>query len=364
MTNNNNFNQAFDAELNKRLGIGATEIVNRLSSAELASAEPLLIVAERLQNAPLPTLSASVKVRIENQLQDYLVNQPVKPTRIQRLPRWQLLVAGLALIFGMSAVLVVLNSEPDKSMQVTQIAQATDADTSASTVIPSSIPTELPYATVSLPTTTAPTTENTEGPNFTPTVINDDYPLNTPTSTRDIEIASSENTVLCGNDISYWQDNPALWSLATLTIGNQTYAQTELLAILEAGSQDDASLLLARAVIIAYLNGSSDDELAEANHLLQDYTGKLPFAIDVTDSAGRAMINTANNLQPITSDCVTVTPIDPIGTDPDNCKNPPPDHANAQGWRERCEEGADNGNSGNGNSGNGNNGNGNSGNGK
>ena len=351
MINNTNFDQQLNAELNRRLGINASTVDSMLTPEELASVMPLLNLAEQLQSAPTPTLSSAAQARIEAQLHNHLIAPSAKPTRVQRLPRWQLLAASLVVIMGLGLMLSLFNGADD-SIHTTQIAHATkDGDLSSG-------------SETSAHNTPAPDIGfNGPTPDGLLIPVDDDLPAQTPTVTRDIEMASANDVVFCENSTAYWQSNPAAWTITELTIGGQTYTESELLAILETASDEDASLYLAQAFIIAHLNGSSASALADAADLLDGYTGKLPFAVDTADPIGRAMLNTAENLQPTIRDCVTVTPIDvnnaapdTIGNgdgngnpDPDNCKNPPPEHANAQGWRERCENGGSNGSSNNGN---------------
>jgi cysteine-rich repeat protein len=83
---------------------------------------------------------------------------------------------------------------------------------------------------------------------------------------------------VCPLTQGFWKNHPEDWPVETLTLGDETFTQDELLAILNAPpAGGDASLILAHQLIAALLNIASgtdddpvDDEIAEAQLLLED----------------------------------------------------------------------------------------------
>ncbi len=331
MNHNSSFDERFNAELNKRLGIQSNVSAGGLAPDELASAESLLNLAENLHQAPAPTLSAASKARIEAALHAQVLAHPPQSVRVRRFARWQFFAATLVLLLGIGSAFALWDSiREDEVAQVTTIQEGTPAEK------------ESPLPTESISSTPG------DGDEFTASTPN-------PADNSDV---TPNIVVVCENDLSYWQNNLENWDIDSLTIGNREYVQADLVTILATPAESDASLALAKAIIVAYLNDRSEQALAEANVLLEGYSGKLPFEIDATTTIGRAMLETASNLDAITTNCQTPTPTtdsdNSTGPDnqndasPDTCKNPPPDHANAQGWRDRCENGTKS-NNGNGN---------------
>jgi len=89
-----------------------------------------------------------------------------------------------------------------------------------------------------------------------------------------------------------------------MTLGTQSYSESELLAILSASTSADASLVLARQLITATFNtaNGSDprpvcDALSEAHRLLSGFDGKLPYKVARSSGLGRAMIDIADLLE-------------------------------------------------------------------
>jgi len=91
--------------------------------------------------------------------------------------------------------------------------------------------------------------------------------------------------------------------VSLLTLGSQTYSKTELLNILKSSTTSDASMILARQLIAAKLdiaNGSDgtpvSSTIANADSLLSQFAGKLPYKVKTTSSIGKAMVNNATTL--------------------------------------------------------------------
>jgi hypothetical protein len=107
----------------------------------------------------------------------------------------------------------------------------------------------------------------------------------------------------CPQNDAYWRQNPANWPVASMTLGNQVYSRSQLIPLLRATVPADASMVLARQLIAVSLNTAygSDPrpicgQLADANAALAAFTGKLPFHVNVTTPAGRAMMEVATRL--------------------------------------------------------------------
>ena len=84
------------------------------------------------------------------------------------------------------------------------------------------------------------------------------------------------------------------------------------MAILNTSSTSDASLVLARQLIAAKLNiGNFSDPkpvsstIADADHLLAGFLGKLPYSVKSSSSAGQAMLIDGNTLESYNSGGLT-----------------------------------------------------------
>ena len=106
---------------------------------------------------------------------------------------------------------------------------------------------------------------------------------------------------VCPHDAGYWKNHPTAWPVTSLTLGSQTYTQTELLAILGTspgtGGKADASLQLADLLISAKLNianGVNGTPIAAtittADGLLAGFSGKLPYNVSTSSTVGRSML--------------------------------------------------------------------------
>lgn len=115
-------------------------------------------------------------------------------------------------------------------------------------------------------------------------------------------------TEVCPEPVAYWIVNSAAWPVNSLTLGTQTYSQSELLKLLSRspgkGKGADASMVLAHQLIAAKLNlasgadGSSiQDAIADADDLLSSYPRKLPYRVKTTAADGQLMVTTADALE-------------------------------------------------------------------
>jgi hypothetical protein len=99
----------------------------------------------------------------------------------------------------------------------------------------------------------------------------------------------------CPLSHGFWKNHRAAWPATSLTLGTQTYDQSELLALLKSPTKGDASLILARQLIAARLNIANGSDpapiiatLVDADALLS-LDGKLPYDVKPSSSAGQAM---------------------------------------------------------------------------
>jgi len=101
----------------------------------------------------------------------------------------------------------------------------------------------------------------------------------------------------------YWKNHPNAWPVTTLTLGSQTYSQTELLAILNTPVHGDASIILAHQLIAAKLNIAAGSDptpisstIAHADSLLSGFSGKLPYNVAPSSNIGQMMVSDASTL--------------------------------------------------------------------
>ncbi len=99
----------------------------------------------------------------------------------------------------------------------------------------------------------------------------------------------------CPLSKGYWKNHADAWPVTSLVLGTETYAQSELLAILKSPIKGDASLILADQLIAARLNLANGSDpapiaatLADADSLLS-VAGRLPYAIKPSSDVGQGM---------------------------------------------------------------------------
>jgi len=120
---------------------------------------------------------------------------------------------------------------------------------------------------------------------------------------------------VCPLPPTHWKKNPERWPVDSLTLGDESYSQRELLAILNPQDRADASLVLAPQLIAAKLNLANGSDPApvmatidDADALLSQFSGKLPYHVKRSSPAGRAMQEDAEVLDDynhgnLTPDC-------------------------------------------------------------
>jgi hypothetical protein len=102
--------------------------------------------------------------------------------------------------------------------------------------------------------------------------------------------------------------NASVWPVASLTLGAQTYSQTDLLKILRTpigtGNSADASLILAYQLIAAKLNVANGSDpapisaaIATGDTLLSGFSGKLGYKVKPSSAAGKQLTAVAAELE-------------------------------------------------------------------
>ena len=112
---------------------------------------------------------------------------------------------------------------------------------------------------------------------------------------------------MCPRGKVFWKNNSSAWPVATLTVGSQTYTQSELLTVLllpTAQREADASLLVAHQLIAAKLNVANGSDptpigttVADADRLLALFVGKLPYGVGQSSVQGQSMVGDAHLLR-------------------------------------------------------------------
>jgi hypothetical protein len=148
------------------------------------------------------------------------------------------------------------------------------------------------------------------------------------------QTALAQSASACPLTQGYWANHAESWPVTSIMLGSQFYAQGELLALLPGGG-GDASTILAVQLASAKLSIAAGAEsttisaaLLQADTLLGQFAGKLPYIVDPSSTLGQAMVNLAaildlyNNGQ-LTPNCIalptatsTPTPIITPATQP------------------------------------------------
>jgi YVTN family beta-propeller protein len=155
---------------------------------------------------------------------------------------------------------------------------------------------------------------------FTGTVSVIDTATNTievtvPVGRLAIGVAITPVTFACPLAQGFWKKHLDFWPVTSLTLGSQTYTQAELLTLFDTPPRGDASVILAHQLIAAKLNianGSNPapirSAIADADKLLSQFFGKLPYNVETSSAIGKQMVKDANVLDrynngALTPDC-------------------------------------------------------------
>lgn len=160
---------------------------------------------------------------------------------------------------------------PSATATPTASATATPSGTQSPTATPST--TATPTATPSA--TPSGTISPTATPSATPTATGS--PSATPTATPSATATPSGTPFACVRGQGYWKNHPEAWPVTELQLGNVTYTQEQLLAILHEPVRGNGLLILAHQLIAAKLNIAAgadpsciQDAIAEADALIGD----------------------------------------------------------------------------------------------
>jgi hypothetical protein len=124
------------------------------------------------------------------------------------------------------------------------------------------------------------------------------------TSIQDVENWTFASTPcnICPHGLGFWKRHVVAWPVDTLTIGGQSYTKSQLQAILNSPVRGDASLILAKQLIPALLNGANGSNLIPINSTI-DLSNtllngcNLGCAIQPSSPAGRSMTKTSALLE-------------------------------------------------------------------
>jgi hypothetical protein len=116
----------------------------------------------------------------------------------------------------------------------------------------------------------------------------------------------------CPRNDAYWRQNPGAWPVSSMVVGSQVYTRSQLLPLLRASLPSDASVALARQLIVASLNVAAGGdprpicaELAQANAVLASFGSKLPYRVSVSSAVGRSMLELSTRLNGYNSALLT-----------------------------------------------------------
>ena len=130
-----------------------------------------------------------------------------------------------------------------------------------------------------------------------------------------VAITPGPVTFACPLGQGFWKNHPGAWPVTSLPLGSQTYTQAALQALFDTPPRGDASVILAHQLIAAKLNianGSTpapiSSTIADADNLLSQFPGKLPYNVRTSAAIGQQMVNDANVLDrynngDLTSNC-------------------------------------------------------------
>ena len=124
-------------------------------------------------------------------------------------------------------------------------------------------------------------------------------------------------TGTCPFGQGHWKNNPDMWPVNSLILGNEMYTKTELLIILNtpagSGKKTDASLILAYQLIAAKLNAAAGIDagplgtaISDADNVLGTYNGKLPYKIAASTAGGQNMVSLASHLESYNAGMLTL----------------------------------------------------------
>lgn len=116
--------------------------------------------------------------------------------------------------------------------------------------------------------------------------------------------SSGDTGPVCTRTIGYWMTHPEVWTVSSLTLGGVVYSKADCLSLLSAPSNGDASLILAKQLMAALLNGGANDPAVSATVKSaqswlsnnKDTDGTLPYNVKTSSVAGTEAVNLATVL--------------------------------------------------------------------
>lgn len=109
----------------------------------------------------------------------------------------------------------------------------------------------------------------------------------------------------CPRSQGYWKTHGVRWPVASLQLGCQTYTKAQALALMSMPVNGDASLTLVRQLVAAKLNVAANAyewpsavvAIEQADALLCNYAGRLPYGVATSSATGRQMTRLALQLE-------------------------------------------------------------------
>ena len=161
------------------------------------------------------------------------------------------------------------------------------------------VPTKTPAAAPEPGATVRPT----ETPQPTETVKPAETPIPPTATATTVPSTATPEGQGCVYGLGYWKNHPDVWTVDSLTLGNETYTQAESLDLLNEPTSGDASLILAQQLIAARLNVANGADsstiaatIAAANTWLANYAGRLPYDVSPSLPKGQEAVVLADTL--------------------------------------------------------------------
>jgi hypothetical protein len=118
----------------------------------------------------------------------------------------------------------------------------------------------------------------------------------------DLAVASILN--ICPRRPGFLQHHPAAWPVISLPLGSQTYTKAEFLALFDTLLRGDISVILAHQLIVTKLNIIHGPHpvpissiITDADRLLSQFPGKLPYNVRTSSAIGKQMVHDASILE-------------------------------------------------------------------
>jgi hypothetical protein len=241
-------------------------------SIQLTSVTPASAAAILFQNTetatvtPTVTLTGTATLTPTATLTETATVEPTETVTATETVEPTPTVTGTATVEPTETVTATATVTPTATL--TNTATVTPTETVTATLTPTATLTAT--ATVTGTATVEPTetvtgtatVEPTETVEPTGTPIPSETPATTPSPTS--TPIGTPGTATCTYTQGYWKNHPEAWPVSTLTLGNESYSQEELLEILNTAPRGDATIILAHQLIAAKLNlasGVSDEGL-------------------------------------------------------------------------------------------------------